>query len=129
MTDRLFVYGTLAPGNEAWPVLEPWVIDDGLSDAVAGRLFDTGRGYPAAIFGPPAEGLVHGTVVTFHPERAPSALVALDRYEGREYQRVAVRTIAGVEVATYAWIAALDDCRHVVSGHWADIETPPPTGR
>ena len=43
MTDRLFVYGTLAPGDEAWPVLEPWVVGEPVADAVAGRLYDTGN--------------------------------------------------------------------------------------
>jgi gamma-glutamylcyclotransferase (GGCT)/AIG2-like uncharacterized protein YtfP len=129
LTIHLFVYGTLAPGHEAWPVLQPWVVDDGRVDAVVGRLFDTGRGYPAAVFEPGATGVVHGTVVTLDPVRVAEALIALDRYEGREYQRIAVRTVAGIDVATYAWAAVLDDCRHVESGRWADAETPPPTGR
>ncbi|HET9729474.1 MAG TPA: hypothetical protein VFR41_08655 [Acidimicrobiia bacterium] len=25
---RLFVYGTLLPGEEAWTVLEPWVVGE-----------------------------------------------------------------------------------------------------
>jgi gamma-glutamylcyclotransferase (GGCT)/AIG2-like uncharacterized protein YtfP len=129
LTGRLFVYGTLAPGNEAWPVLEPWVTDDGQADAVAGRLFDTGRGYPAATFAAGAGGVVYGTVLTLDPERAAAALAALDRYEGREYQRIAVRTLGGLDVATYAWISALDDFRPVVGGRWVDPETRPPTGR
>ena len=50
---RLFVYGTLAPGHEAWPVLEPWVVGAPASPTRSpGCLYDTGRGYPAATFRP-----------------------------------------------------------------------------
>src|SRR5262249_30776779 len=46
----LFVYGTLAPGQVAWSTLAPharatW------ETQVDGHLYDTGRGYPAAVFG------------------------------------------------------------------------------
>lgn len=133
---RLFVYGTLAPGHDAWPVLEPWVVGESRADAVTGRLYDTGRGYPAATFDPvpDSEGpgrLVHGTVVTLDPARATAALDALDRYEGHEYRRIAVRTDAGLDVATYAWTAPLTGCRPVGGGRWRDRpqdETPGPEG-
>ena len=159
MTTRLFVYGTLAPGRDAWPVLEPWVVGDPQPAAVPGCLYDTGRGYPAATFETNeslnesdatesdatesdescnessiriATGLVHGTVLTLDPGRAEAALAALDRYEGREYERITVRTRAGLESATYAWIAPLAGCRPITGGHWHDrpqAETPPPPGR
>jgi gamma-glutamylcyclotransferase (GGCT)/AIG2-like uncharacterized protein YtfP len=120
---RLFVYGTLAPGREAWPVLEAWAIGAPQADAVVGRLYDTNRGYPAATFGPGSERsapLVHGTVVTLDPERVEAALAALDRYEGPEYERITVRTEAGIEAAAYAWIASLTGCRPVAGGRWGD---------
>jgi gamma-glutamylcyclotransferase (GGCT)/AIG2-like uncharacterized protein YtfP len=123
LTTRLFVYGTLAPGREAWPVLEPWVVGAPQADSVAGILYDTGRGYPGATFGPrpeivvPGE-IVHGVVVELDPARAADAHRALDRYEGDEYQRIVVRTTAGLEVAVYAWIAPLTGCRPVAGGRW-----------
>jgi gamma-glutamylcyclotransferase (GGCT)/AIG2-like uncharacterized protein YtfP len=125
LTTRLFVYGTLAPGHTAWSVLEPWVVGEPRADAVAGCLYDTGRGYPGATFRPdgrdgPATALVHGTVVEIDPERRAAALTALDRYEGDEYERVTVRTEAGVEAAAYAWIAPLTGCHVVSDGHWVD---------
>ena len=52
-----------------------------------------------------------GRSSTLDPERADAALAALDRYEGDEYERITVRTEAGVEVAAYAWIAPLTGCR------------------
>ena len=116
MTARLFVYGTLAPGRDAWPVLAPWATGTPQEDRVAGVLYDTGRGYPAAVFD--EDGAVHGYVVELDAARAAEALVALDRYEGSEYERITVRTANGVEVATYAWIAPLQGCRAVAGGRW-----------
>jgi gamma-glutamylcyclotransferase (GGCT)/AIG2-like uncharacterized protein YtfP len=127
LTIRLFVYGTLAPGYEAWPVLERWVTGMPREDSVAGVLYDTGRGYPAAVFDaagvvpgglPGTHGVVHGYVVALDPERAQSALAALDRYEGEEYERVTIHTARDVEAATYAWVAPLHDCRAVAGGRW-----------
>jgi gamma-glutamylcyclotransferase (GGCT)/AIG2-like uncharacterized protein YtfP len=123
LTVRLFVYGTLVPGREAWPVLEAWAIGAPQADAVAGRLYDTGRGYPAATFtshADPHTTLVHGVVVTLDPDRAPDAMATLDRYEGPEYERITVRTEAGVEAATYAWIAPLAGCRPLETGRFGD---------
>jgi gamma-glutamylcyclotransferase (GGCT)/AIG2-like uncharacterized protein YtfP len=126
VTDRLFVYGSLAPGHDAWSVLEPWVVGAPDADAVPGRLYDTGRGYPGATFEPGA-GLVHGTVVVLREPEV--ALAALDRYEGDEYARITVRTRAGVDVASYAWTAPLTGCRLVDDGRWPDPETRDPETR
>ena len=123
MTLRLFVYGTLAPGRDAWAVLEPWVVGPARPDAAAGCLYDTGHGYPGATFGSgpePPGGLVHGFVVTLDPDLAPAALDVLDRYEGPEYARIEVRTQAGCTAAAYAWIAPLTGCRPVAGGRWDD---------
>jgi gamma-glutamylcyclotransferase (GGCT)/AIG2-like uncharacterized protein YtfP len=131
VTDRLFVYGTLAPGNDAWAVLEPWIIGAADRDAVSGRLYDTGRGYPGATFEPDivdgGPGLVHGTVVVL--ARPDAALAALDRYEGDEYARITVRTRTGIDVATYAWTAPLTGCRLLADGRWPDPETRDPETR
>ena len=118
MTTRLFVYGTLAPGCDAWPVLAPWATGTPREDTVDGVLYDTGRGYPAAVFDGHDAGRVHGHVVDLDPVRAAEALVALDSYEGGEYERITVRTAGGVEATTYAWIAPLRDCRPVEDGRW-----------
>jgi gamma-glutamylcyclotransferase (GGCT)/AIG2-like uncharacterized protein YtfP len=118
---RIFVYGTLLPGHDAWPVLEPWVRGVPQADAVAGCLYDTGRGYPAATFpdsGDADVSVVHGVVVALDPLRTDAALVALDRYEGSEYRRVPVRTEAGTECETYTWIATLEGCRPVPGGRF-----------
>jgi gamma-glutamylcyclotransferase (GGCT)/AIG2-like uncharacterized protein YtfP len=122
LTIRLFVYGTLTPGSDAWPVLAPWTTGTPYADRVPGTLYDTGRGYPAAVFaddaGAAAGTMVHGYVVALDAARATDALAALDRYEGSEYERVTVRTASGIEAATYAWVAPLDGCRPVADGRW-----------
>jgi gamma-glutamylcyclotransferase (GGCT)/AIG2-like uncharacterized protein YtfP len=118
---RIFVYGTLLPGFEAWPVLAPWVTGVPQADAVAGCLYDTGRGYPAATFpagDDTAGSVVHGVVATLDPLRSDGALAALDRYEGSEYRRIRVRTEAGTDCDTYTWIAPLAGCRPVPGGRF-----------
>jgi len=133
---ELFVYGTLVPGGEAWPHLERWTVGSPLADAVAGTLYDTGRGYPGATFAETtaerpqgsgarsrpidvagAPGWVQGVVAKLTQPDA-EALAALDRYEGDEYERVLVRTAAGREVFTYAWIAPLDGLILLADGRW-----------
>ena len=118
MTTNVFVYGTLAPGGEAWPVLARWVAGDGVADTVAGTLFDTGRGYPAATFDPNAPDLVHGVVVPLDEGRVGAALAAVDDYEGPEYERITVATASGVAAFAYAWIGPVPAGRPVPGGRW-----------
>ncbi len=115
---RLFVYGTLVPGASASAVLDRWTVGAARADTVPGVLYDTNRGYPAAIFAPDAPTVVHGVVVELDPGRADAALAALDRYEGPEYARIAVRTAAGDEVQAYSWIAPLESCVPITAGRW-----------
>ncbi|MDP8937969.1 MAG: gamma-glutamylcyclotransferase [Actinomycetota bacterium] len=104
---RVFVYGTLMPGRSRWPALEPYAT--GWAPAIAsGRLWDTGRGYPAVRFD--HEGVaVPGVVVTLEPEAAPDVIARLDgiEAEGVLYRRVEVDTSAGRAVS-YEWIGSTD---------------------
>ena len=49
---HLFIYGTLIPGEERWHFLEPYVAAGSTptQDRAHGHLYDTGHGYPAALF-------------------------------------------------------------------------------
>jgi gamma-glutamylcyclotransferase (GGCT)/AIG2-like uncharacterized protein YtfP len=99
----VFVYGTLLPGRERWPLIEPYAL--GSREAfVGGRLYDTGRGYPCARFD--LSGLIPGAVITLDPGRLVDALVMLDEVEGVGlglYERVLVRTDADEDAWSYAW--------------------------
>ncbi|MCU1367341.1 MAG: hypothetical protein JWN39_2980 [Ilumatobacteraceae bacterium] len=100
--EHLFVYGTLRPGEVRWQFLEPYVVDEGADDSVAGQLFDTGLGYPAAIFG--NDGAISGRVYALRAETIDEALHELDIVEGAVrglYARVPITTAAGVTAWAY----------------------------
>ena len=81
MTNTVFVYGTLKPGHVRWPALAPF---GGASAAgwAAGLLFDSGYGWPAAVFDPEATARVPGVVVSLRPDSLDEALATLDDIEG-----------------------------------------------
>ncbi len=115
MTQRLFVYGTLMPDHEAWPVVEPYA-QAVAPTVVRGRLYDTGAGYPAARFGE-ATGTIAGVAVTLVDVLVDDALATLDRYEGFEYRRIVVSDDHG-PLYTYEWIGASKHLVELPSGSW-----------
>jgi gamma-glutamylcyclotransferase (GGCT)/AIG2-like uncharacterized protein YtfP len=108
----LFVYGTLAPGEPAWSQIAPYVSEH-REAAVPGRLYDTGRGYPAAVFAG-GDSLVQGWCCTL----ADAPFAELDAFEGSEYRRITVRCTDGTQAVAYDWIASLDGCRYIPNGSW-----------
>ena len=119
----LFVYGTLLPGEERWPILEQFVARDGdregIADAVAGVLYDTGEGYPAASFLAGA-GRVAGRVFRLDAARLAEALEVLDEVEDAVlglYRRVRVVTDGGLDVWTYQYGTGLQ-LVPIESGDW-----------
>jgi gamma-glutamylcyclotransferase (GGCT)/AIG2-like uncharacterized protein YtfP len=119
----LFVYGTLLPGEERWSFLERFVVGDGRVDAVAGRLYDTGEGYPAAAFDPDApfdSPRVAGQVFELAEATLVEALEVLDEVEDAVlglYRRVRVDTDAGLSVWAYAHGEGLT-LTPIESGDW-----------
>ncbi len=112
---QLFVYGTLMPGQMRWPLLEPFAV--GAAPATAkGRLWDTGRGYPAARFDRGAPNIA-GFVVGLRSETVDAAIVALDgiEREGVLFRRVQVETSAGPAVS-YEWLRSTDDLSPLPEG-------------
>jgi gamma-glutamylcyclotransferase (GGCT)/AIG2-like uncharacterized protein YtfP len=100
---HVFVYGTLRPGDVRWHFLEPFVVDDGVTDTVAGELFDTGLDYPAAVFN--EQGTICGHTFALLDASIDRAIELLDEIEGivdGEYRRVVVRTGRGVTAWAYA---------------------------
>jgi gamma-glutamylcyclotransferase (GGCT)/AIG2-like uncharacterized protein YtfP len=88
--DHVFVYGTLKPGHLRWPLLEPFVVAHRPA-TVAGRLYDTGVGYPAARFD--ELGTIEGVVCGLEPTAASAAWALLDGVEGAQYRRVLVAAV------------------------------------
>lgn len=116
----LFVYGTLLPGDVRWPILEPFVVDDGVIDSVPGQLFDTGLDYPAAIFDHATNDQVHGRRYELSSDTLNEALVRLDIEEDVVlglYRRVSVVTTSGVEAWAYQYGEGLD-LTPIPSGDW-----------
>lgn len=121
---QLFVYGTLRPGDVRWHILEPFVDDSGRTATVAGRLYDTGRGYPAAVFdsdpNAPTGAIIHGLVYPLRRHRIDAALSTLDHVEGTVaglYRRISVRTTRGDQVWAYEYGSGLD-LTPIPSGDW-----------
>jgi len=115
---HLFVYGTLRPGDVRWSFLEPWVVDDGVEDSVVGRLYDTGLGYPAAIFGD--GGLVVGRAYELRHTTLEDALRVIDEEEDTVlglYRRVEVATTNGRRAWAYEYGSGLD-LTPIPTGDW-----------
>ena len=104
MITHLFVYGTLRPGQQRWPFLEPFVIDEGRDESVVGMLYDTGHGYPAAKFD--RSGTIFGRVYPLKLDRLDEGLKLLDDVEGAVidlFHRVAITTSTGLEAWAYEY--------------------------
>jgi gamma-glutamylcyclotransferase (GGCT)/AIG2-like uncharacterized protein YtfP len=115
----LFVYGTLLPGEERWAILEQFVVGPGAADSVAGALYDTGEGYPAASFAAGA-GTVRGQVFQLAAHRLAEALEVLDEVEDAVlglYRRVRVVTDAGLDVWAYQYGTGLE-LTPIAGGDW-----------
>ena len=116
---HLFVYGTLQPGDVRWPLLAPYVADDGVPDTVAGRVYDTGRGYPAACFDEP--GTILGRTYHWRTDRLDEALAVIDEEESSVeggYVRVAVTTASGRRAWAYEYGGGLT-LRLIEAGDWS----------
>ena len=110
MIARLFVYGTLMPGEARWPLLAPLATPAEPERAQAtGRLYRTPYGWPAAVFDPAASSAVPGLVVTLRdPGRT---LPVLDEIEGTGaglFQRRLITTTAG-QCWAYHWSRQTSD--------------------
>ena len=118
MTDHLFVYGTLRPGDVRWSFLEPFVVDDGVDDAVPGALYDTGLDFPAARFDEP--GTIRGRTYRLRRETIDEALDVLDEVEATVhgfYHRIAITTGGGVLAWAYQYGEGLE-LTPIASGDW-----------
>ncbi len=105
---KLFVYGTLMPGRLRWPILAPFA-DDHRPAVVSGRLYDSGNGWPVAVFG--TDGEVPGVLVELDPELVDVALPILDDVEDTAtdlLRRIEVVTADGERAWAYHCTQAVD---------------------
>ena len=115
----LFVYGTLMPGHLRWAVLEPHAVS-WRPTAVEGHLYDTGQGWPAAVF-TPGEDLVRGWAVDLDPAVVDVVMAHLDEVEGVDaglFRRVEVALLGGEAVVAYELGPAPDGLTRIPE--WTD---------
>ncbi|BBF99533.1 MULTISPECIES: gamma-glutamylcyclotransferase family protein [Pseudonocardia] len=114
---RIFVYGSLMPGQHAWPLArghaDPLVLPRPAFLSVGG-VADTGHGYPALSLDG-TTGVPGYLVELADPVRS---LPALDDHEGPEYRRIRVVLEDGAVCWVWLWTASRDG--HVpLPGGWA----------
>jgi gamma-glutamylcyclotransferase (GGCT)/AIG2-like uncharacterized protein YtfP len=115
----MFVYGTLRPGDVRWSILAPFTDGVGDPDAVTGRVYDTGLGYPAAVFG--VSGTIVGRTYLLRSDTLADALRALDAEESSVpggFRRVAATTARGVRAWAYEYGGGLD-LTPIAGGDWS----------
>ncbi|MEZ5280150.1 MAG: DUF480 domain-containing protein [Acidimicrobiales bacterium] len=136
--DKIFLYGTLIPGEERWAHLEPYVVDS-LPDTARGLLYQTDFGYPAARFDctNTIGATIHGVTVTIDADIADECMELLDEVEAAEvglFHRVVVVTGSGETAWSYQYGTGLDRLEPIDSGSWVQHttgeppETAPPAG-
>lgn len=106
---HVFVYGTLLPGQPRWPLIAAHVRH--VEPAAAnGTLYDTGRGYPAAVFRSDATTTIPGARLAI----ADAARELLDEIEGEGvlYRRVEIATDQGPAVS-YEWLGPVDTLEQI----------------
>jgi gamma-glutamylcyclotransferase (GGCT)/AIG2-like uncharacterized protein YtfP len=107
---RLFVYGTLMPGEARWHLLAPLTAPAEPEHAEAtGYLYRTPYGWPAAVFDPAASPAVPGLVVTLRdPGRAFPVLDEIEGTDAGLFHRRLIATTAG-QCWAYHWSRRTSD--------------------
>lgn len=117
MIGRVFVYGTLKPGQCRWSALAPFALPSSLNHSVSpsGALFDSGWGWPAAAFGDRWGDHVPGIIVDLRPDSVDDALSVLDEIEGVAsglFERVSLEVESRLCWA-YQWLGATDGLQRI----------------
>ena len=116
----VFVYGTLKPGHLRWPIVAPFVASTDVAE-VAGRLWDTGRDFPAARFRDPGPHVITGVLLHLRSGTEEEAVQLLDEVEGEFlYERVEVRTTDGRPAIAYEWLGPTDAFVEL-DGSWTGV--------
>jgi gamma-glutamylcyclotransferase (GGCT)/AIG2-like uncharacterized protein YtfP/GNAT superfamily N-acetyltransferase len=118
---HLFVYGTLQPGHLRWPYLAPFAIDHRPA-ATPGQLYDSGCGWPIAVFGD-VDTVVPGTIVELDAARLDGALRMLDEVEETAtdvLRRIVVTTEDGARAWAYGGRASTGEMTPIDRWHGID---------
>jgi hypothetical protein len=107
------------PGWPSWNRLRPFARTIRV-DSVPGRIYDTGKGRPAAVFAGDGS-VVEGWIVELHAHLLRQAFAELARTQGEDFREVVVHTSEGAEVVAWEWTAAVDGL-HELPGRWRDPE-------
>ena len=106
------------PGRLRWPILERFAVE--FREArVPGTIYDSGEGWPVAVFGD-GDAAVPGVLVDLDPSTLAEALPVLDDVEDTatdKLRRVVVTTTAGDAAWAYHHPAAVDDLYRIESWH------------
>ena len=104
MTGRLFIYGTLMPGQPRWHLLAPLTSPGRPERAeAAGHLYRTPYGWPAAVFDPAASSSVPGLVITLrNPARSLPGLYEIEGTAAGLFHRRLIITTSG-KCWAYHW--------------------------
>jgi gamma-glutamylcyclotransferase (GGCT)/AIG2-like uncharacterized protein YtfP len=116
---RLFVYGTLKPGQSRWSSLAPFAdpLEPPVAAEVGGQLWATPWGWPALTAGTSP---VRGVLVTLRRDRLEDALAHLDKIEGVGtglFERVDTQTCDGAVCSIYLWPRCTDGFT-LLDGEW-----------
>ncbi len=122
---RIFVYGTLRPGQSAYSLIAKSVASH-IPATTLGQLVALPAGYPGLLSR--GNGRVVGDLLTLARDMSPGSveesLRALDRYEGDEYDRELREVSLGDGTNARAWCYVLREAaltegwRVVESGDW-----------
>ena len=120
--NRVFIYGTLIPGQVRWDHLAEYV-QATEPDSTAGLLYSTPYGYPAARFDGtntlPQQ--IQGQLMTIRPELLDECFELLDEVESAVvglYHRVVVETSRGHKAWSYQYGIGIDNLELIQSGSW-----------
>lgn len=110
-----FVYGTTMPGHLRYQYIEEFIAA-ATPDRVTGRLYDTGAGYPAAVFGGGIE-MIEGYRLEIRPGREAEARRVFTSMESGLFDPVTIRTEAGYEATAYEWVDSVEGLEEL-DGRW-----------
>jgi gamma-glutamylcyclotransferase (GGCT)/AIG2-like uncharacterized protein YtfP len=116
----VFVYGTAMPNHLRYQQVEQFVAEATV-DSVAGRLFDTNAGYPAATFGAGPD-TIKGYLLRLRPDRVQEAMRTFTQMEGGLYHPTTVTTAGGVQATAFEFIGSTEGMAPIPGGVWSGME-------